>query len=417
MTAPLPWARERLRDDPLTRGSAQLMVNNLLATGLGFFGWMVTTRLFPPEHVGVAAATISAASLAASVAMLGAPGTILRFLPGHPDGRAVLATAVTVTGAAALLVGSGVAAAQSRGELAGPPLLAFLLFVGLVLGLVLKGVVEAAVTAARSAGTVVVATASGSGAKIGATAVSGLLAAGPLGIVGAQVAAALTSLMVLAHRSRALGLLGGPRSLSVDVLRSLRGYSGTHYVNGLIGGIPALALPIVVNAQLGPESAAYWYVASLMAMALFQIPAAVGMSLLIEGSYHRRDLARLVLRASRGLAAIMLPAIAASALLAPWVLTLFGQSYAAESVTAFRILALSGVLVAATYVLGNVLFIRRRLGPLLLINTANAALVVGLAWQATTLTDVAWAWFAGEVVNVALLLVAIPFAHERAAPA
>jgi hypothetical protein len=102
-------------------------------------------------------------------------------------------------------------------------------------------------------------------------------------------------------------------------------------------------------------------------------------------------------------------------LLAPWVLGLFGPDYATQSLASFRILAVSALLVSASYVLGNVLAVRRRVGPLLAVRGVNASVVVVLAELSTTLDQVAWSWFVAEAVTVVLFAVAIPLFQERAA--
>jgi O-antigen/teichoic acid export membrane protein len=183
----------------------------------------------------------------------------------------------------------------------------------------------------------------------------------------------------------------------------------------VVTAIPALVLPLIVKDRLGAQATGYWYVASLMAVALYQLPSAVGATLLVESSHRRTEMGRLVLRASLGLGALMVPLVVLAWMLAPWVLRLFGPDYATQSLTSFRILAVSALLLSASYVLGNMLAVRRRVGPLLAVRAVNASVVVVLAELSTTLDQVAWSWFVAEAVSVVLFAVAIPLFQERAA--
>jgi len=414
VSGPLAALVGRYRNDRLARSSVHLMVNNVVATGLGFVAWIVTTRLWASSEVGDAAAAISAAGLAASLAMLGVQGTLLRFVPSSTDARGLLGTAIAVTAPVAVVLGLCFGIWQSGGLSGGHSRVAALaLFVALVVALVLKSVVEAAVVAIRATGAVIAANASGNAAKIASVAVLGALSTGPLGIVVGTLVAATTALVMLVRAAQVGDILAGPQHASVAVVRSLHRYSLTFYFNGLIGGIPALALPILVRERLGSDAAAYWYIASLMALALFQLPAAVGTALLVEGSHRRGELLRLVLSAARGLALVMVPVIVIAVIAAPWVLHLFGATYVDQSTSPFRIMAVSGLLVSASYLLGDVLFVRRRLGPLVALNVVNAVVVIGLAARATSLDGVAWAWLVGEVANVAMFAVLIPLFPER----
>ncbi len=406
---------EEPRRDALARGSFNLVVNNLTATGLGFLSWMVTTRLWPATDVGIAAATISAAFLAANLAMLGVQGTLLRAIPASANPRALLATGLVVTIPVAVVLGVGFGLLQGTSLGSGNGwLLGFAVFVALVVSLVVKAMLEAAVIAVRASASVVRATAAANGVKIAALAGLGALPTGALGIVAGSLAASASNCAALLRSAHRREILAGPREFSRALVRSLHRYSLTFYINSLIGGIPVLVLPILVRSQLGDDEAAYWYIASLMAAALFLVPAAVGTALLVEGSDRRGELRGLVVRAAGGLAVVMVPVICIAILVSPAVLRMFGSDYAEHSTTPFRILALSGVLVSASYVLGDVMLVRRRLLPLTILNVVNALVVIGLAWRATNLDAVAWAWFAGEVANIVMFVIIIPLFHERA---
>jgi O-antigen/teichoic acid export membrane protein len=403
------------RAEPLWRGSTFLILNSVIATGLGFLAWMVTARLWTAAEVGIAAAAVSAASLAASVAMLGVPGTVMRFLPTSDNPARLLGTALAVTLSASVLLGVVVGVWQSGDVAHGWAWLSFLMLLMLVVGLSVKAVLEALLIARRSSDTVLLATGGGNAVKIAATVLFGVLGTGPLGIVAANLATAVTSLGVLRHRAWPLLDRASLRSFSWRVVNEFRGFSLTFYASGVVSAIPVLVLPLIVKDRLGAQAAGYWYVASLMAVALYQLPSAVGATLLVESSHRRTEMGRLVLRASLGLAALMVPLVVLAWVLAPWVLRLFGPDYATQSLASFRILAVSALPLSASYLLGNVLAVRRRVGPLLALRAVNASVVVVLAVLSTTLDQVAWSWFFAEAVSVILIAIAIPLFQERAA--
>jgi O-antigen/teichoic acid export membrane protein len=174
-------------------------------------------------------------------------------------------------------------------------------------------------------------------------------------------------------------------------------------VANLIGGLPAMTIPLVVLSQLGRTSVAYWYVAYSMASLFFTLPGVVSRSLLAEGAAVERGRLRLLAKGAGLIAAVMLPVLGVAWLAAPLVLRLYGSSYVDGGTTVLRYLLLSGVLVSANYVLGTVLFLATRVAVAAAVNAANAAVVLAwILWRGHGLDDVGVAWLLGEIVNVAL---------------
>ena len=66
---------------PLYANALVLMGNTGLSAGLGFIFWALAARLYPPDQVGLASATISAAVFIATLAQLGLPTALIRFSP------------------------------------------------------------------------------------------------------------------------------------------------------------------------------------------------------------------------------------------------------------------------------------------------------------------------------------------------
>src|SRR4051812_43837128 len=76
---------------PLYRNGYALMLSAAATSGLGVVYWMLATRLYPAEVVGLNSAVISAMLLVAGVAQLSLVSVITRFLPraGRAAGRLV----------------------------------------------------------------------------------------------------------------------------------------------------------------------------------------------------------------------------------------------------------------------------------------------------------------------------------------
>ena len=88
--------------DPLYRNALLLITSSAVATGLGFFFWMVVARLYTETEVGFGAAIISAMSLLAALSRLGFGFTIIRFLPKAKDPQQMINSCFTLSGIVSL---------------------------------------------------------------------------------------------------------------------------------------------------------------------------------------------------------------------------------------------------------------------------------------------------------------------------
>jgi O-antigen/teichoic acid export membrane protein len=179
--------------------------------------------------------------------------------------------------------------------------------------------------------------------------------------------------------------------------------SGVNYLTNIIGGLPAVMLPLLVVSRLGAEKNAVWSIVMLIASATFMLPSAISQALLSEGAHNPHDRMRLLRRSAVVLFLMLAPIILIGIVVAPYGLAIFGNEYRDGGTFALRIMLLSGFMVAGNYIAGAVLFFAKRVVAPLVVNTLNALLVlVPAATVATSLKDVATYWFLGEILNIVL---------------
>src|SRR5262245_35120753 len=89
---------------PLFRNGYALMLSAAATSGLGVIYWMLATRVYSAELVGLNSALISAMLLVAGVAQLSLVSVITRFLPraGRASGQLVGSAYALTLGVAAL---------------------------------------------------------------------------------------------------------------------------------------------------------------------------------------------------------------------------------------------------------------------------------------------------------------------------
>ena len=400
--------------DALYRTSGLLVVNLVVLSGLGFVFWTVAARLFAARDIGVLSGWVAACTLLATVGGLGLGNTLIRQLPAHPQQRrlivtsaALLATLGAVLSIAAMLVVPLVA--PSRLGLDGSGGARWIVLVLVVLT-ALSALVDAALVAAQAARRLLAKNLVGGIVRVALlvplmdSGVVGLLLAYTGGLVVAS-ALAWRALLVVYPADEAWHRPAP--SLARPHLR----FSLANYLGGVVGILPATAVPLIVLGVLGPTPAAYFGVAFLIVGFLNFLPAAIAQAYFAHASRPDVDEVHELRKALGTSYGVMLPACAALVVLAPLLLRIFGPGYAAAGTTPLRILTLAGLATALTYLIDAALNVQHRPLAYGVMNAINAALVVGGVALVVHdgLTAVALAWLVGQAASALIGVVVVRY--------
>jgi O-antigen/teichoic acid export membrane protein len=409
----------KLREDHLVRNSLYLMLSSGLQAVLGFTFWVVMARLFSTGDVGKASSLISASGLIAYFALLGLNSTLVRFLPTASDYSSLITAAfLLVTGCAAVISAIYVLLlpliAPRLVFIYHQPVLA-IGFIVLSAGVALNLLTDAVFLAARRANY----TALTDGIVGGVSKIVfgvALVGTGAYGLFGASVggiaAAALVSLLLIMTVLHWHPTLRNPFGALRPVLR----FSGANYVANAFNLLPAVVIPLIVLDRLGSQSSAYYYVAYQMASLLYAAIYAVESAFFAEGSQAGADW-RAIRRKSRRLAVtIFVPGGIVLALVARWVLLVFGGGYSAHGTVALEVMALAVVPMAIYNWAATVLKLLNRLSTLVLCNAVYALGICCTAWILAPhgLGGVAASWLIGSTGAAVVTTVAAGSMTHRA---
>ena len=187
--------------------------------------------------------------------------------------------------------------------------------------------------------------------------------------------------------------------LSFRFLRQAWRFSAVSYVSSLLTLLPVFAVPLIVLDERGASQAGYYYVAFQFAWLLGAFIDAVALSLLAEGSQEGAELPDLMRRSAKLVAVVSIPSGLVLAVCGHWLLLVFGASYSAHATVALAVLALATPAVGL-YEWGlSLLFIRKQLRALLVVNAVFAVVTIALAlvWAREGLGWAAAAWLVGNL--------------------
>ncbi|MFQ5838969.1 MAG: lipopolysaccharide biosynthesis protein [Thermoplasmata archaeon] len=347
--------REVLQDirTPLYKNAIFLIFNTILVAGAGFLFWFVIARIYPVPEVGQALVLVSIASFLAVLSQLGFGIGLIRFLPRTKSDKGkminsclTISTIISLVLAVGILITIDVWFPGWRGFSLWALVPIFFLLVPMMVN---APIVDNTFVAGRRALFVLVRNSLYQSVRL-VTPLILVVLLGVLGVLASLVfahAVALSVAFFLLLPRLYPGFRPGP-AIDRTVLNDIFHFSLGNHVGEVLHALPYPVILIIVSRFFGgAEHAAFFGIPWLIASLLFAVPLMASISLYAEGSHFEDRLYGDIRRIMR----FMIPLLAVGILfiwfLGDWVLSLFGPSYAAEGFGLLRILAVSGIFVAA----------------------------------------------------------------------
>ncbi|MFC4949311.1 lipopolysaccharide biosynthesis protein [Pseudonocardia sp. GCM10023141] len=373
------WGRFRLGRG-LELSALSLMVASVITALVGLVFWAVATRV-PPSEVGRSSAIITTATLLSALASQNVGLLISRFLPG-------------AGGRSAKLVLGGYAAASGVAVLLGAGFVLFFhstLFVSdlerflfpvftMVLSLfvlqdwVLIGLrastwvpLEQLIFALVKLGLLVVFIAL---FPVGGIVLSWVVPAA-LAVI---VVSSIVVFRVLPRRpppEPGAAQLPGRRALGIIFVGE--------YATGIMTVAVPMALPLIIVAQLGTASNAFYTLPWMLSEAFNMLLWNISSSYMVEASNDGPRAAALLRRTIRLNLLIVGLGVPFMLIGAPWLLTFLGGAYAAEGSTVLRILACAIPFLVITALYSTTARVRQQMGRVVAIQLSSALITIGLA--------------------------------------
>jgi O-antigen/teichoic acid export membrane protein len=398
-----------LRSDRITRSTAFLVLAQGSVAVVGFVFWLASARLANVDEVGEATTLVAASSLIAYLGLFGINTTFMRFLPTSADGDRELSSGLLACFLGTALISLGYV------ELLPviTPKLAFVQaspldtagFVVFTAFGAVNVLTDSVFLARQQTKYILIA----DGAVQGLVKVLAPLALIALGVYGgyrafgiftsfgsASAADVIASVVFIVVR---LGYRPELRIRVRALTHALR-YTATNYAVSVLDILPTLILPTIVLDGAGTVSAGYFYIAFQVASVLSGVGISIAVSALAEGAQDGVRLEEVVARSRRLLLVALPPLVVVGALMAPWILVIFGSSYRAHGSETLLVLVLAAPAVALCQWTRALLQITKQLRALLVSQSLYAVIVLGasIALVGRGIGWVAAAYLVGNVI-------------------
>jgi O-antigen/teichoic acid export membrane protein len=403
--------------DKLTSNAIFLWASTIVGSVTGFLFWNLAARLYTHENVGVASAVISLAQLLTGIAGLGFGSGIVRFFFKDEDPEGLLNTVLTFTFLSSCLFGvvcvMGLGIWSPRLLLL-QQMLPFVVFLLLIIATTQNLVFQMVFLSLKKADITF-----GILTFLNVLRLAVLLFLRPVsaqGIIFSLTAATLLSnLFGFLAVNRLLHPCRFRPAISGKVLARLVPFSLANGIADFIYRLPALAGPIFVLERLGEETGAHFYIAWIIGAALIAPGFSVSQSAFAEGAADPSRLRNVIRRSMTRSFLVTLGLSAALAILASWVLSLFGTGYP-QAASLLQWLCLAAPLAVINLVFLTAFRVQNRLGVLILLNVLItlsffAPLVFLKGWA---LSAVGVTWMCSQLLVACLSLF---FYSQRRDPA
>ncbi len=397
----LVWTN--FQNDILFRNSIYLMLTTVVMGALGFVFWLISTRIFTPEEIGLGTTMVSAMSLISLVSLFGLNSTLIRFLPTSKNKNGKINTAFTLVTITSILFAIIYIYLI---PLISPKLIELTNNKVYVLGFIIitvlssiNSLTDSVFIALRSAQFSLIT----NGFIVGISKLflplffSGLGAYGVFGSSGLAIGiGAISSIIILIYKFSYV-----PKPiLELEVFKKIFEYSSVNYVGSILSLFPSLLIPIIIVNKLGAAESGYYFLCFMIINMLYAVSSSISQSLFAEGSYGEVELAMLVKKSVKLLLILLIPASLVLTFIGPYILSFFGEEYKLGGSNVIIILSVFSPIVAM-YNIGNTLLkIRRQMYSIVIINIIYASTICALTflWVNKGLEWVAISWVIGNLV-------------------
>jgi O-antigen/teichoic acid export membrane protein len=379
----------------------------------GFIFWIVVARSYTPGDVGISSTIISAILLIGLLSMAGLNFSMIRFLPTSKHPVNLINSSITLTlGACLLLV-----CVFFAGLKIWSPSLAFLqesalaLIGFLVISLfwTLTSISEYVFIAKLKSAYVLYKNLLYAVLRICFPLVAALFGLGVYGIVGSWGLAAVIScgIVFVLFLPKVQGDYRPRLSLQSGLIKELVPYASGSYSVSIFSAAPRLLLPLVVLNVAGASENAYFFIAWSLAELTFSIPVATSLSLFSVGSSSQDSLQNDIKKSIKLTFIFIVPVALIFILAGYWILLIFGQVYATESLLLLQILAISSLPTAINYIYSAVLRIKNRLPELIIIRSFITIIILISAYYLVPVYGIVAIGIIWIVVQIAVAIYSI----------
>lgn len=359
--------------NPLYVNSFILSANSVLSAALGFFFWILASRIYSIEDIGISVAIISSISLIALLARMGFDQSIIKYLP-NSNKNYVIGTSLIISTILVVIIGlifvigikiwsPSLAIIQSY----------WLIFLLMLIFYSILSILGTTLIALRSAQLYLY-----QNLFINSRILFIFLLVG-LGVSGILISYSLSFLLACLFSVCVLMKMNiKPFYFNFEFLKKSFNFSIANHIISILNSLPTLILPIMILSLQGAETTSLYYISYTIVSILLIIPGSMSVSLFVEGANEKIDTSHFLKSFTIVFLALSL-SILILLLFGEKILSFFGEGYN-SAFNLLIILSFSSIFYAICSIYFSKLKIQKRLRELLYLNLVVFSLHIFLSY-------------------------------------
>jgi O-antigen/teichoic acid export membrane protein len=344
------------------------MLSTAVSALFGFFFWMINTRLFTSEQIGLATALLSSVSLISGLSLVGLNTGIIRYLPKSDRKNEKINTVITIVLVITIVFATfyllGIHYFSPKLEFIKHNIFYIMIFILITIVVSLESIYGNVFVAYKNAKYSLYKSIIGNVFKI----ILPFILAG-FGIYAVFVSASFATIVAFIISLFVLHRLYNYKfkfTFNKNIFRKMFTLSFGNYVASFAANLPMTLLPIMIANSLGAKQAAYYYMDMMICTLLNTIQSSIGASLFAEGSNNEINLKNHVIKSIKLILVILIPSIICVFLFGKYILLFFGKEYSSEGINLLYLLSLSVIFTSINGLLGAILNVKGKVNYILL---------------------------------------------------
>lgn len=396
----------KIYNDSILKNSIYLMTTNFFNLVLGFFFWIIASRYYTPNDIGIVSVIFSSMSLISMISSIGLPTAILFFLPrDQKNANKIINSCIIVSIVIPIIFSTIFILGLNIWE----PLLTPIFH---RIGLIAIFMIATIITTVSAIMSGIFTAERRSSFHMMKESIFGIVKIFPLillagfGAMGifiswsiGLVMASIIGFILLYKTSKYV-----PRITFYPIIKNMVRYSTGNYIASILNSLPRLLLPIMIVSLISTEAAGYFFIALTIASLLYGIPQSIGNCFLAESS--KGDLWTKVGKVVKFNLLFLIPGILLFVIFGKFVLSIFNPDYVSMEKTLI-ILTLSSIPSAVIIIFNSVRNAQRRLWSIIRINAIVAIMTIILSIPLMIVLKIegaALAYFISDIIGAMIII-------------
>lgn len=396
--------------EPFIKNAIYLLTTIFTINAFGFVFWIMATRFFSAEEVGLSSTIISLITLISTFAMLGLNIALIRFLSNSNTKNNLINSCFTLIFVSALILSVILAIGTSIWvptlTFFGSHLMFAVIFVVLTVISSITIMLNSIFIANRTSQFVFIKETIFSVSRIPVLVF--FISFGTFGIIASWgIGLILAFIFGLAYLFKTVTYYKPKIKVDRAILKDMLNFSFWNYIASLFKIAPALILPIIITNILSPDKTAYFFISWTIAALLFSIPQQTSQSLLAQGSGLDSDNTINVIKSIKFILLFLIPSIIFVFIFGEKILSLFGKEYSTEGFLLLQIFSISTIPLSVNIIYLTIKNLKKESKIVALINGITAFITLFGSYifmRDIGIISIGLSWTLGNLITIPIII-------------